>query len=126
MTTEPVTFLGRVQRDRASGVVTPVGEAARRMSSYREIASADFALMDQMRDRARAVRLHTLANLDRYLAQFAGQVEANGGYEALKAMKKTLWEGTGDWNILLEKKAEISGELVLSEFTKSALEKFKK
>lgn len=46
--------------------------------------------------------------------------------EALKAMKKTLWKGTDDWNILLEAKAEISGKLVLSEFTKSALQKFKK
>ena len=46
--------------------------------------------------------------------------------EALKAMKKTLWEGTENWNMLLEQKAEISGELVLSESTKSALQKFKK
>ncbi len=80
MTAEPVTFLGRAKRDRESGVVAPVSEAARRMSSYRETASADFPLMDQMRDRAREVRLHTLAHLDRYLAQFASQVEANGGH----------------------------------------------
>jgi len=46
--------------------------------------------------------------------------------EALKAMKKGLWEGADDWNSLLEQKAEISGKLVLSEFTKSALQKFKK
>lgn len=80
MTTEPVTFLGRVARDRKSGVVEPVSEAARRMSGYRVEASADFPFMEQMRDRAREVRLHTLANLDRYLAQFAGQVESNGGH----------------------------------------------
>ena len=46
--------------------------------------------------------------------------------EALKAMKKGLWEGADDWNSLLEQKAEISGKLVLSEFTKSGLHKFKK
>ena len=80
MAPEPITFLGRVKRDRASGVVTPVAEAARRMSSYRVAASNDFPLMEQMRDRAREIRLHTLANLDRYLAQFASQVEANGGH----------------------------------------------
>jgi len=46
--------------------------------------------------------------------------------EALKEMKKVLWEGTEDWGDLLDKRAEISGKLVLSEFTKKALQQFKK
>ena len=46
--------------------------------------------------------------------------------EALKKMKKVLWEGTEHWDILLEERAKISGKLVLSETTKSALLKFKK
>ncbi len=46
--------------------------------------------------------------------------------EALVALKKALWEGTEDWNVLLENRAEISGQLVLSEATKKALQKFKK
>lgn len=46
--------------------------------------------------------------------------------EALKEMKKVLWEGTEHWDILLEERAKISGTLVLSETTKSALQKFKK
>lgn len=46
--------------------------------------------------------------------------------EALKEMKKVLWEGTGNWDILLEERAKISGKLVLSETTKNALIKFKK
>lgn len=46
--------------------------------------------------------------------------------EALKEMKKVLWEGTEHWDILLEERAKISGKLVLSETTKSALLKFKK
>jgi len=46
--------------------------------------------------------------------------------EALMEMKKVLWEGTDNWNILLEERAKISGKLVLSEATKSALLKFKK
>lgn len=45
---------------------------------------------------------------------------------ALTAMKKTLWEGTDHWDTLLLQQAEISGELVLSDFTKKALERFKK
>jgi methylglutaconyl-CoA hydratase len=46
--------------------------------------------------------------------------------EALKEMKKVLWEGTDNWDSLLEERAKISGKLVLSKTTKSALLKFKK
>jgi methylglutaconyl-CoA hydratase len=46
--------------------------------------------------------------------------------EALLALKKMLWEGTENWDNLLAERAEISGKLVLSEFTKKALLKFKK
>ena len=46
--------------------------------------------------------------------------------EALVEMKKALWQGTEGWNNLLAERAAVSGELVLSEFTKKALEKFVK
>ncbi|NER14297.1 enoyl-CoA hydratase/isomerase family protein [Leptobacterium flavescens] len=45
--------------------------------------------------------------------------------EALSAMKKVLWQGTDHWDSLLIERAEISGQLVLSEFTRKALAKFK-
>jgi L-lactate dehydrogenase complex protein LldF len=35
--------------------------------------------MDEMRDRAREIRVHTLGRLDRYLAQFADAVQSRGG-----------------------------------------------
>ena len=41
-------------------------------------------------------------------------------------MKKVFWEETSHWDTLLYERAAISGRLVLSEFTKEALEKFKK
>ena len=46
--------------------------------------------------------------------------------EGVQKMKRVFWQGTDNWDTLLEAQAEISGELVLSEFTKKALEKFKK
>ena len=46
--------------------------------------------------------------------------------DALSEMKKVFWEGTENWDELLEKRAQISGDLVLSDFTKDALSKFKK
>ncbi|MGJ8743360.1 enoyl-CoA hydratase/isomerase family protein [Polaribacter sp.] len=45
---------------------------------------------------------------------------------ALSEMKKALWQGTENWDALLTERATISGQLVLSEFTKKALSKFKK
>lgn len=46
--------------------------------------------------------------------------------EASSKMKKMFWEGTEHWDDLLIEQAAMSGELVLSDFTKQALEKFKK
>ena len=45
--------------------------------------------------------------------------------EALRAMKKVLWEGTESWDTLLIERAALSGKLVLSDFTKRALQKFR-
>lgn len=45
--------------------------------------------------------------------------------EAMLEMKKIFWKGTDDWDNLLAERAAISGRLVLSDFTKKTLEKFK-
>jgi methylglutaconyl-CoA hydratase len=45
--------------------------------------------------------------------------------ESLKEMKKILWKQTEHWDVLLAERAAISGKLVLSDFTKNALEAFK-
>ena len=45
--------------------------------------------------------------------------------EAMKGLKKMMWEGTDHWDTLLIERAESSGKLVLSDFTKNAIEKFK-
>lgn len=46
--------------------------------------------------------------------------------EALAEIKKVLWENTENWDELLYERAAISGKLVLSDFTKKALNEFKK
>ncbi|MDR9400989.1 MAG: enoyl-CoA hydratase/isomerase family protein [Psychroflexus sp.] len=45
--------------------------------------------------------------------------------EAVKHMKQMFWRGTEDWDELLQQRAKISGELVLSKFTKEKLARFK-
>jgi methylglutaconyl-CoA hydratase len=45
--------------------------------------------------------------------------------EAMTEMKKIFWRGTEEWDNLLAERAAISGRLVLSDFTKETLKKFK-
>ena len=45
--------------------------------------------------------------------------------EAMQGLKKIMWEGTEHWDTLLMERAERSGKLVLSDFTKNAIKKFK-
>ncbi len=45
--------------------------------------------------------------------------------DAMIEMKKIFWKGTEHWDELLKERAAISGRLVLSEFTKNAINKFK-
>jgi methylglutaconyl-CoA hydratase len=65
------------------------------------------------------------ADMDKELEFFSKKL-ASYNPAALLEMKKVLWEGTRSWDSLLQERAAISGELVLSEFTRSALSKFRK
>ena len=46
--------------------------------------------------------------------------------EAMESLKKVMWQGTDHWDTLLMERAVISGTLVLSDFTRNAISKFKK
>lgn len=67
----------------------------------------------------------SVLEMETALEKFTNQL-ANYNPEALFEMKKVLWEGTQNWNELLYERAAISGKLVLSDFTKKALQQFKK
>lgn len=67
----------------------------------------------------------TLQELDTQLEIFTNKLSSYNP-EALSEMKKVLWEGTENWGTLLYERAAISGKLVLSDFTKQALQQFKK
>jgi len=45
--------------------------------------------------------------------------------EAMALMKQVFWQGTERWESLLAERAAMSGRLVLSEFTRGAIAKFK-
>lgn len=67
----------------------------------------------------------SVKDLDKELSVFSEKL-ASYNPDALFEMKKILWKNTESWENLLQERAAISGELVLSDFTKSALKKFKK
>jgi methylglutaconyl-CoA hydratase len=61
-----------------------------------------------------------IPSLDAAVMEMANRLAASNP-DALSLLKKIFWEGTEDWNELLISRAELSGRLVLSEYTKKAL-----
>jgi len=60
--------------------------------------------------------------LDMMVSNLAREL-ANSNPDAIKNLKEIIWQGTGHWDATLEQRAEISGRLVLSEYTKKYIEK---
>jgi methylglutaconyl-CoA hydratase len=66
----------------------------------------------------------SIENMDVAVTRLANTLSQSNP-EAMAEMKKIFWKGTEHWNELLKERAAISGKLVLSEFTKNAINKFK-
>ncbi len=63
----------------------------------------------------------TIEDMDESISRLT-LILSHSNPEAMEEMKKIFWEGTEHWDVLLPQRAAISGRLVLSEFTKNALE----
>lgn len=50
---------------------------------------------------------------------------AKSSPEAMKELKRVAWQGTENWDEFLEQRAEISGRLILSDFSKNFINSFK-
>lgn len=61
--------------------------------------------------------------LDEYIDHFTTKLVGMNP-EAMALLKKVFWENTEHWDSLLEERAEMSGRLVLSDFSKNAIGKF--
>jgi len=66
----------------------------------------------------------TAEQLDAYVDHLAVKLAASNP-EAMMRLKQVFWEDAADWDELLEERAATSGQLVLSDFTVNAIEKFK-
>ena len=67
----------------------------------------------------------TVEGMDESITRLADTL-AHSSPQAMADMKKMFWKGTEHWDQLLHERAAVSGRLVISEFTKKAIEKFKK
>lgn len=63
--------------------------------------------------------------MDDAVSRLATQL-ASSSPEAMKELKKVLWNGTDDWGNKLTELAQISGRLILGDFSKEAIHSFKK
>ncbi len=66
----------------------------------------------------------TITDCDNAVYDLANTL-AHSNPDAMDQLKKVFWAGTDHWDTLLADRAAQSGRLVLSSFTKSAIEKFK-
>lgn len=67
---------------------------------------------------------HTAAEMDTAIQTLATRLAASSP-DAMRELKTVLWQGTENWDELLPARAAISGRLILSDFAKQAIAKFK-
>ncbi len=67
----------------------------------------------------------TIEEMDKGIDVLVGKL-MNSNPEAMSLLKGVFWKGTEDWDSLLADRAAMSGKLVLSDFTKNAIQAFKK
>jgi methylglutaconyl-CoA hydratase len=66
----------------------------------------------------------SVEEVDKAVADLAQKL-SNSSPLAMALLKQVMWQGTENWDTLLVERAEMSGKLVLSDFTKNYIEKFK-
>lgn len=108
-------------------VVGPAVERKIGLSAFSQLA-IDASLWrnaDWARRKGLYSELHsTTDGMDESIQRLANTLSQSSP-EAMAEMKKIFWKGAEHWDHLLLERAKISGRLVLREFTKKAIAKFK-
>lgn len=66
----------------------------------------------------------TTTEMDEAINKLANTL-AKSSPDAMKELKRVAWQGTENWDTFLEQRAEISGRLILSDFSKNFINTFK-
>ena len=109
-------------------VVGPAVERKIGTSAFSQLAidATMWRNADWARRKGLYAELHpTLAEMDESVDRLVNTL-IHSNPEAMAEMKKIFWKGTDHWDDLLMQRAAISGRLVVSDFTKEAIAKFKK
>jgi methylglutaconyl-CoA hydratase len=89
------------------------------------IDAASWRSSDWAKRKGLFAELHdSIENMDESVYKLANTL-AHSNPAAMAEMKKIFWKGTEHWDELLKERAAISGKLVLSDFTRNAIHKFK-
>ncbi|KIC96337.1 enoyl-CoA hydratase/isomerase family protein [Flavihumibacter solisilvae] len=108
-------------------VVGPAVERKIGLSSFSQIAidAGMWRNADWARRKGLFAELHpNVESMDESIERLAATLAASSP-EAMTEMKKVLWRGTENWDTLLYERATISGRLILSEFSRAAIDQFK-
>jgi methylglutaconyl-CoA hydratase len=103
-------------------VVGPAVERRIGLSAFAEM-SIDYDWRSAAWCKSKGLYHHTfpdIAQLDNAVDALVAKLSASSP-EAMAELKAVLWQGTEHWEQLLPERAEISGRLVLSPFTKAFL-----
>lgn len=109
-------------------VVGPAVERKIGVSAFSQLAidATMWRNGDWARRKGLFAELHpTVEGMDESIARLTYTL-AHSSPEAMAELKKVNWQGTEHWDKLLMERAAISGRLVVSEFSKNAIESFRK
>lgn len=108
-------------------VVGPAVERKIGQSAFSQLAidAGKWRNADWARRKGLYAELHPdIAGMDEYVNSLAENL-ARSSPMAMAELKNILWQGTENWDILLSQRAAISGNLVLSAYTKEFISNFK-
>lgn len=109
-------------------VVGPAVERKMGLSGMSELAINATEWRDAEWAHNRGLYYHLYDTVEEMDTEIIALIERLKGFnpEAMAELKKVFWRGTEDWDELLAERAAMSGKLVLSDFTRNAIQAFKK
>jgi methylglutaconyl-CoA hydratase len=109
-------------------VIGPALERKMGLSSYSQVAidATMWRNADWARRKGLYAELHaTVEGMDESIARLTDTL-SHSSPEAMYELKKILWHGTDNWDILLHEKATLSGKLIVTPFAKQLLQRIAK
>jgi methylglutaconyl-CoA hydratase len=108
-------------------VIGPAVQRKMRLSAFSQMALNATELQTADWAKTRGLYFDVLPTIEEMDAAITALCEKllTSNPDALRLLKKVFWEGTDNWDELLDERAAMSGMLVLSDFTKNAIASFK-